>query len=86
MGNKRFKYKPWSSSSQKAGIVGNITSIGNFRINYYETDYDIGFKGKLKSIGLAKFIYYRDISENRKSGIVGKFKKQTGNDSNIIIR
>jgi hypothetical protein len=66
-------------------MVGEITSIGIIKINYYDTDYDIGFKGKLKSIGSVQFIYFDDKYENKKANIVGKFKQQYGNDSRLII-
>ncbi|WP_435262039.1 hypothetical protein [Tenacibaculum sp. nBUS_03] len=66
-------------------MVGRITSIGPIKINYYETDYDKGYKGKLKSIGTVKFIYFKDTYNNRKANIIGKFKQQKGQDRRLII-
>ena len=83
--NLHFKYEGWSSWGEKAGMVGKLTSIGTVKINYYETDYDKGFKGKLKSIGAIKFIYFGETFNNKKANIVGKFKQQTGQDVRLII-
>ena len=84
-GNKQFKYEGWSSWGEKAGMVGKLIFIGTIKINYYETDYDRGYKGKLKSIGTVEFIYFRDTYENKKADIVGKFQKQIGQDERLII-
>ena len=66
-------------------MVGRLTSIGPIIINYYETDYDKGYKGKLKSIGTVKFMYYGETTNNKKANIVGKFKQQVGQDERLII-
>ena len=66
-------------------MVGKLIFIGTIKINYYETDYDRGYKGKLKSIGTVEFIYFRDTYENKKADIVGKFQKQIGQDERLII-
>lgn len=84
-GSKQFTYESWSRWGEKAGMVGRITSIGPIKINYYETDYDKGYKGKLKSIGTVKFIYFKDTYNNRKANIIGKFKQQKGQDRRLII-
>ncbi len=85
LGNKQFKYEGWSSWGEKAGMVGKLISIGKIKINYYETDYDRGFKGKLKSIGAVKFIYFGETFNHKKANIVGKFKEQIGQDGRLII-
>lgn len=85
VGNKQFKYEGWSSWGEKVGLVGKLNSVGTIRINYYETDYDRGYKGKLKSIGSVKFSYYRETFNNKKANIVGKFKNQTGQDRRLRI-
>ena len=84
-GNKEFKYEGWSSWGEKVGMTGKIKSIGNIKINYYDTDYDEGYKGKLKSIGTIKFIYFGDTFNEKKANIVGGFKGQTGQDGRLLI-
>lgn len=83
--SKQFKYEGWSSWGEKAGMVGRLTSIGTIKINYYETDYDKGYKGKIKSIGTVKFMYFGKTYNNSKANIVGKFKQQLGEDERLII-
>ncbi len=65
-GNKQFEYEGWSSWGEKAGMVGRVTSVGTITIKYYDTDYDQGYKGKLKSIGAVKFVYLEEHSITRK--------------------
>lgn len=85
VGDKNFIYEGWTGYGEKIGIVGKLIKIGDVKINYYKTDYDKGFQGKLKSIGAVKFNYFIENAINKKAGIVGKFKDQTGKDSRIVI-
>ena len=80
-----FKYEMWSSWGEKVGMVGKLINLGTLTIKYYETDYDVGYKGKLRSIGGIDFIYFKDNYNNRKANIVGRFKQRTGYDSRIVI-
>jgi hypothetical protein len=67
-------------------MVGRITTIGTVKINYYDTDYDKGYKGKIKSVGTIKFSYFGETSNNKKANIVGKFKFRTGQDTKKRIQ
>ncbi len=78
MGNKNFVFDGLTSFGKEISIVCKLIKIGHIKIHYYETDYDKGFQGKLRSIGGVKCNYFIENAINKKAGIVGEFKRPNG--------
>ena len=70
--NITFTYLSKASFNQNAGVVGELSKIGNIKVNYY-TDLAKGkHRGKIKYLGNKKFNYQPWSTWGEKAGIVGE--------------